>query len=414
MEIRIEDFCQNMESLFHVRIRAVERKNADQLYPEPESLFFPEQFLSVSEMHHLIQQASPQTPYRLTDHCGAIWLFFSIGSYYMLCGPMLCEILTRLESNTIFRHNFLPSSARKPRFFYEGEDQMQRCLREYLMSLPLINRSNLQQILLFIFKTTGKCSPMPEKTIDLLGFNPCLCKKESVSKYIAYQEDCEAGLTASVAHSSFPDACEIVNSLYKQCENENTEYWNHSLFRFASIATLARNGARRAGVPAAASAKVLDHYTNKAFQADQPCMLKEISIELVEALCSLVNTCSKHHYSPIVCTIIDKIKTDFSSKLSLSTLADEFGLNASYLATIFKKDTGMTINAYINQVRLEYARTMLTVSNLDIGDICARSGIPDQCYFSRLFREKYGVSPSQYRINLFANTKKSQNKSETN
>lgn len=60
--------------------------------------------------------------------------------------------------------------------------------------------------------------------------------------------------------------------------------------------------------------------------------------------------------------------------------------------------TGENPSAYIQKIRLEKAQRMLQVEpNMSIGEIALKCGFEDFAYFSRVFKKKYGVMPSQYR-----------------
>ncbi|WP_141501659.1 response regulator [Paenibacillus luteus] len=92
------------------------------------------------------------------------------------------------------------------------------------------------------------------------------------------------------------------------------------------------------------------------------------------------------------------IRSSFGEELTLAQIAEHVHLSPNYLANLFKKDTGMTINAYMTEVRLEEAKRMLLDDNrLLIHDISERIGYKDSKYFTKLFKREFGLSPSEYR-----------------
>ncbi|WP_162341487.1 response regulator [Paenibacillus paridis] len=92
------------------------------------------------------------------------------------------------------------------------------------------------------------------------------------------------------------------------------------------------------------------------------------------------------------------IRSSFGEELTLAQIAEHAHLSPNYLANLFKKDTGMTINAYMTEVRLEEAKRMLLEDNrLLIHDISERIGYKDSKYFTKLFKREFGLSPSEYR-----------------
>ncbi|MDR1972682.1 MAG: response regulator [Treponema sp.] len=84
--------------------------------------------------------------------------------------------------------------------------------------------------------------------------------------------------------------------------------------------------------------------------------------------------------------------------LSITMLCDELALTAPYLCYLFKQRHGMTINHYINKIRIETAKNLLTFSQLKIHDIAHRCGFNNTNYFTRSFKKNTGQLPTQYRL----------------
>lgn len=82
---------------------------------------------------------------------------------------------------------------------------------------------------------------------------------------------------------------------------------------------------------------------------------------------------------------------------SVSTIADQVNIGRTTLFGRFKKLTGMSPNKYILKIRMERAHQLLTDSDLGIAEVGYKVGIEDASYFYRLFKNFYGISPSQYR-----------------
>ena len=83
--------------------------------------------------------------------------------------------------------------------------------------------------------------------------------------------------------------------------------------------------------------------------------------------------------------------------LSLSALSIRFHMNPSYLSRLFRQVTGGQLSAYITDKRMEYAKELLTATDLRIHDVARKSGFDNPNYFSRVFREKEGMLPKEYR-----------------
>ena len=91
------------------------------------------------------------------------------------------------------------------------------------------------------------------------------------------------------------------------------------------------------------------------------------------------------------------ISENFSQPITCDSLSSEFNYSTSYMQYIFKKEGGTTIKSYINNVRLDKAKYLLTQSFLSITDIAFACGFLDSNYFSTAFKNKYGISPKKFR-----------------
>ena len=79
-------------------------------------------------------------------------------------------------------------------------------------------------------------------------------------------------------------------------------------------------------------------------------------------------------------------------------LASELGLEANYMSTMFKKETGMTLSQYRLDARLHASANMLQYSDCKIADIAERFEFGSASNYGRYFKKKYGMTPKEYRI----------------
>ncbi len=106
---------------------------------------------------------------------------------------------------------------------------------------------------------------------------------------------------------------------------------------------------------------------------------------------------SSENYSPEVTQALAYIKNNYQHKISLASVSEHIGLSSGYLCRIFKEETGGSINACINNLRMTKAGKLLKDSNSYIKEVAISVGFEDQLYFSRLFKRYYGMTPSEYR-----------------
>ena len=93
---------------------------------------------------------------------------------------------------------------------------------------------------------------------------------------------------------------------------------------------------------------------------------------------------------------IEIINQDLNQNLSVDHLAKEVGTNVNKLQEGFKYMFDLTVNKYIQQVKLEAAKEMLSDTDQNISQIVGQIGLNNRSYFSKIFKEKYGVSPKYF------------------
>lgn len=83
--------------------------------------------------------------------------------------------------------------------------------------------------------------------------------------------------------------------------------------------------------------------------------------------------------------------------LSINKMADEVYLSTTYLSSLFKQEMGVTINRYLTDIRIEYAKTLLLDQSLKLYQIADMVGYEDSAYFTRIFKNQTGFTPKEYR-----------------
>lgn len=104
-----------------------------------------------------------------------------------------------------------------------------------------------------------------------------------------------------------------------------------------------------------------------------------------------------HHASPIVVRICEYIAENFREDIDSIDIAVAADVHPKYAMNVFKKSTGMTLNDYVNLMRLSYAQAMLMGDEGNVLQIAMDSGFGSLSAFNKSFRKVAGMSPSDYR-----------------
>lgn len=136
--------------------------------------------------------------------------------------------------------------------------------------------------------------------------------------------------------------------------------------------------------------QLIDHQRNGPLIQSLNCY--QLFIELYQ---QDKQTTRKPHADKIV-KQVQQLCQAHNHKLSSKVFAQHLHLNYSYISTIFKQETGKTINHYQNELMIERAITLFNQTDLNITEVSERLDFPNPFYFSRVFKQITGISPSLY------------------
>lgn len=99
------------------------------------------------------------------------------------------------------------------------------------------------------------------------------------------------------------------------------------------------------------------------------------------------------------------METNFNAKLTLRDLARQAGYSTPHFCAAFKRCFGLPPIEYVIRLRMQHAAYFLGDYNLRVREVAEKTGYPDLFYFSRLFKQRYGVSPLAYRKRIPGRTR---------
>lgn len=100
------------------------------------------------------------------------------------------------------------------------------------------------------------------------------------------------------------------------------------------------------------------------------------------------------------------ISANLQKSFLLEDMAKDLGVSKYVLSRVFSKTFHRNFNQYLNDARLGYAKQRLENISDPITTICLNSGFDSQRTFNRVFKEKYRLSPSDYRKKLYKDLEK--------
>ncbi|MBD2868760.1 response regulator [Paenibacillus arenilitoris] len=101
--------------------------------------------------------------------------------------------------------------------------------------------------------------------------------------------------------------------------------------------------------------------------------------------------------SQLISKIHRFIEAGIAGDVSLQTIADHVGLHPVYLSSVYKQETRENISDFIMRYRMETAGVLLRTTDVKIYELASRLGFQNPPYFSKLFKQYYGITPQEFR-----------------
>lgn len=161
--------------------------------------------------------------------------------------------------------------------------------------------------------------------------------------------------------------------------------------------TLLRKAAQDGGVHPIYIDSLSSDFARRIEQVPEPAAMQAFMLEMFRSYCRLVRKHSMRGYSQPVQKTVIRIDSDLTADLSLSSLAEAQGINASYLSALFRRETGETVTDYVNRKRVELAVHLLSTTGLQVQTVAQHCGFADVHYFTKVFKKLTGETPRQLR-----------------
>lgn len=130
------------------------------------------------------------------------------------------------------------------------------------------------------------------------------------------------------------------------------------------------------------------------FSQELYCFLTDLSLSLTR-----ISSGAADYGNPTITQVIEYMETNYQEDISLDTLASLVSRTPEYLCSIFKEHTGLTINKYLNSIRLLHASLMLVQEpSLPVNEVATACGFRSPSYFGKQFLKHYNATPNQYRM----------------
>ena len=162
--------------------------------------------------------------------------------------------------------------------------------------------------------------------------------------------------------------------------------------------TLCSRAAIDGGVPPEEAYRLSGYYIRINDKLYQPEQIRKNRNEAILELCDAVQ---RHQRRPQGIGYIHRaqlyVQNHYREKIYLEDIAEHIGISPSYLSRLFRQETGITLQDYINEERVYRASNLLLYSDLSLPEISHYVHFPNQSYFGKIFKKYKGMTPKAYR-----------------
>ena len=140
----------------------------------------------------------------------------------------------------------------------------------------------------------------------------------------------------------------------------------------------------------------LNALDNRLIESQWYSELKKRSAELIKNIIAFREIADSQETDPL-----DEsrryIEEHYQDEISLEQIAALYHFNASYFSTLFKQRFGISFSEYLSDIRMEKAENLLKTSSDKVRKIALEVGYKDPNYFNRAFRKRHNMTPEEFR-----------------
>lgn len=196
---------------------------------------------------------------------------------------------------------------------------------------------------------------------------------------------------------------EVINCLFFP------EYIDRALMDCPSVSSLLSNRVLRFGVPvdipitdralhdADGSVLRIIKKMEREYEDGRTGYKEMLRCYLTQVLVHATRACETRVPHKAVTKVMEYLKIHYQEPLSLDTLSQLVGYTPQYLSSLFSDEVGMSIQLFLQRMRIEEACRLLATTHLSTAEVAEAVGYQDTRHFSKIFRKYQSVSPREFR-----------------
>ncbi len=346
-------------------------------------------------LRYLLENAKEETFYEITDYLNTNLLLFGFNGKYYLLGPYVKNSFSPQEMQELLASHKLPAS-----IFLS--------LKLYYNQFPQLSYTIVRGSVMAAMRTFNPNTPEFSYR-KLTGFHEeiktdnLITESNNTYSQIIDRYEMENYFLSKIADGDVDGVRmtfeSIASNYYANTSSSQRTLYSTDWNGFAMLRTLARKAAEFGGCPVVKIDEItresIQKFTSAKAGSELDKIQKDMLIRLTQAVLD-----AKHmsRYSPVVRNVLDYISINYTQDISLCELSRINHISEEHLSRLFKKELGVTLTTYIGDLRTKKAAELLKTSRLSIAEIAMYAGYPDSNYFVKVFKKRYGMTPSAYRL----------------
>lgn len=356
-------------------------------FPEEESPFFCCRELTARLLE---QTGKQQEPVVYKDANRVYFCCIKSHNGYYLTGPVCTEELSRVEIHRYYKQYTIKCQEER----HPPKTSLLKLLNfaSFLWELLEGGEVNVETLML-INNLAEEKQELTHKEAALMEMN----QLDDKAYHHTYQE--ERYVMDCVREGDTAHVLERMDALLENAGILSGKKLNHQRNLAIVTVTIATREAIAEGISPAEAYRLSDLYIN---QIDKCTQLDEIVECMRRGIYEFTKLIAKYHgnrkkYSIYTEQCLDYINENYHQKIHVDDISEMIGVSKGYLSRIFHRDTGISIQDYIQKIRVEKAANLLKYSQASLSQISDYVCFHSQSHFGSVFKKYMHMTPKQYR-----------------
>lgn len=332
--------------------------------------------------------SSQEIPYIYQDEYSVYFACVKAEEVFYLIGPMSIRLIERVELHHFYR-NYKMAEETEKRLIHFSFAEMLDIVE--MVTKIVSQKEYSDNDLIYANRLVAETKEQEEHEQILFDMK----EGEEELYHHTYKE--ERKIWNSVQEGRAMEAVQYCRNLDSELGKLSTKELNHWKNAAIVAITLGTRAAIEGGLSPSISYRISDFYIQKIDSCKDIAQIIKFRDHAVEEMAEHVNKKKLRKTSSYVERCQDYVEKHYREKIYLSDIAQTLGLSETYLSRLFKRETGERLQDYIVGVRVEHAANLLKYSEESISKIAEYVNFPSQSYMGKVFKERYQMSPKQYR-----------------